>query len=256
MSFKRSFPEQAAQFAGTPYRWCRPRVLIPLGFLVGFGLFTLTVRAQGTQETQPVDPLAILASIARPVPTRAVKEKSSFLHSSEYSLQLTGLLSLSGKGAFTGKIAPESLGFLLGMRFHLNPWEALEVEVGSTSKGSGYFSPGTAVGATGVGISSQMERISLNEVITVSSATHVQPFMLAGGGAAEFRPSNGTPAPARSQVRGLGVLGAGLNFRFVHMGFRAEVEGLFYQPPDFHIGTGTKGWTHVAQPSAGLIFSF
>lgn len=231
------------------------------GSLAGLALCTtgLGAQAQGTQDRRPADPLAILASVMRTgqQPARP-KAAAGILQRSEYSLQLTGLLSLSSRGALTSNIVPNTVGFLLGMRIHLNPWEALEVEFGSTNNGSSYTVPPSASSkpADAVAAAVQMNRISVNEVITTSSTAHLEPFLLAGGGAAEFQPHNRTTAMPRAQVRGVAVVGAGLNIHFVHFGIRAEIEGLFYKTPDFHNPAVRGMWTHVAQPSAGLVFSF
>ncbi|HWG37638.1 MAG TPA: hypothetical protein VN690_07970 [Terriglobales bacterium] len=157
----------------------------------------------------------------------------------------------------TSKLTPNSVGFLLGMRFHFNPWEALEFEIGSSNNGALFSSAALPSGAAPpLPISAAMRRISLNEVVTASAASHIVPFLLAGGGAAEFQPTRGAPAGFKSEIRAMATVGVGIDIRILHIGVRAEVEELFYKTPDFHNSAITGAWTHVAQPSAGLIFAF
>ncbi|MGH9482401.1 MAG: hypothetical protein ACRD1L_09945 [Terriglobales bacterium] len=156
----------------------------------------------------------------------------------------------------TSRISPNSAGFLLGIRDYINRWEALEFELGYARRGSQFFSAPTAPTSTASPLNASVLRLNLNEVLTVSAGAHFQPFVLVGGGVAAFQPVAGSRIPARSQIRPIGALGAGANMRVVHMGVRLEVEGLFYRTPDFHNPSIQARWSHVAQPSAGLIFSF
>jgi len=223
----------------------------------GLLLFVLQPGARASAQTTAQDPLAILASIQRQQAAPEATLSRSVFSRSEYSLQLTGLLSKTSKGSLTAALAPDSVGFLFGMRFHLNPWEAFEFELGSTNNGALYSSGPTTSGSASVAyVSARMRRISVNEVVTASAASHLAPFLLAGGGVAEFQPTGAGSGSFRSEVRALGDVGAGVDIRFLHLGVRAEVEGLFYKTPDFHNPALSASWTHVAQPSAGLIFTF
>jgi len=240
-----------------PSLWGRWRAL-------GLGCLAVALPLCGQSQAaagKPVDPVAILAEIGRgnrQAPAGAL-EGINFAPRSEYSLQVTGLLAVRAGGAPTSHISSQSVGFLLGLREYLNRWEGLEVELGFTRNGGAYFSPSTAPRATGVSLapnSANVLRLNFNEVITAGTGSHVQPFLVGGGGVAAFQLQNRTALAPRSQVRPIGVLGAGVNVRFVHTGFRAEIEGIFYKTPDFHNPSLASQWTHVVQPSVGLIFSF
>jgi hypothetical protein len=58
--------------------------------------------------------------------------------------------------------------------------------------------------------------------------------------------------------------GFGVDFRVYHVGLRAQARELNYKTPDFRTGqTGFNGfaisngkWTHVFQPSVGVVFTF
>jgi len=42
-----------------------------------------------------------------------------------------------------------------------------------------------------------------------------------------------------------------------HISLRAEYRGYVYKAPDFNLaGLNTDSWTHIAQPSAGIVFRF
>ncbi len=221
----------------------------------------LPLWGQSQAAGKPLDPGAILAQVeGRSTQAPAgVLEGVDFAPRSEYSLQVTGLFSVRAGGVPTSHISSQSVGFLLGLRGYLNRWEGLEVELGFTRNGNAYFSPSTAPRSTGVSLApnaASVLRLNFNEVITAGTGSHVQPFLVGGGGVAAFQLQGQTALAPHSQVRPIGVLGAGINVRFVHTGFRAEIEGLFYRTPDFHNPSLASQWTHVVQPSVGLIFSF
>src|SRR5258706_239678 len=54
------------------------------------------------------------------------------------------------------------------------------------------------------------------------------------------------------------VYGAGVDYAFTrHISLRAEYRGYVYKAPDFNLaGLNTDSWTHIAQPSAGIVFRF
>jgi|GEM_PF-5962331 len=244
----------------TPYPAVH-RLLGTLTRLIGLacclGSCTLHPGVLAIAQTAVPDPLAILASIERPRQAPEANRTRSIFQRSEYSFQLTGLLSLSSNGSLTTKLAPNSVGFLFGMRYHFNPWEAVEFELGSSNDGTLYSSPLPASGAPSLpSFTAAMRRISLNEVLTASATSHLAPFLIAGGGVAEFQPFRNSPALFRSQVRAMATVGAGVDIRFLHLGVRVEIEGLFYKTPDFHTPAMPAAWTHVAQPSTGLTFTF
>jgi opacity protein-like surface antigen len=83
----------------------------------------------------------------------------------------------------------------------------------------------------------------------------------AGGGALVFDPTGnagGNFAGATTETRGAFVYGAGADYAFTrHISLRAEYRGYVYKAPDFNLaGLNTDSWTHIAQPSAGIVFRF
>lgn len=186
---------------------------------------------------------------------------------SELSIQVTGVFTkntsvknLTSPTAVQNQIATNSAGVLVGYRIHLTHWEALEVEWGYTQNGQRYYTPATAFGTgpAAYAITSTMNDLDANEVITTPRLFgFLQPFLLAGGGAVIFSPSNANIPGARRQTEGLFDYGAGLDFHIVHIGARLEFRELNFKAPYFGLAPlQTNKWTRVASPSVGLIFTF
>jgi opacity protein-like surface antigen len=85
--------------------------------------------------------------------------------------------------------------------------------------------------------------------------------MLAGSGALDFRPTNnpgGYVYGAQAQARPVFLYGGGANYDLAkHLMVRLEYRGFVYQAPDFdRIAMHTGSATHMAQPSAGIVYKF
>jgi len=177
---------------------------------------------------------------------------------SEFSAQVSGVFTRSTENNPTDHVAANSAGLLLGYRYHFNGWEAVEVEYGYTRNGQSYFTPATAAGAPAANnfVTADMHQLIANEVITTPRLFHFfQPFILAGGGAVMFRPRSGPGVS--NQTRGAFNYGAGVDFHIDHLGARLEYQGLIFKVPDFNNPIlRVNKWTHVAQPSIGLVFTF
>lgn len=183
------------------------------------------------------------------------------LQRSEISLQVTGLFTSNSNGTPTRHLATDSAGLLLGYRLHLTSWEGLEVEYGYSRNGQRYFTPSTAPGTPGVNfaITSNFQELIGNEVVTTPRILGIfQPFILGGGGAVMFTPRSGpSTLLLRRQTRGAFNAGAGVDFHVGHLGARAEFQMLWFKIPDFRNPLLTVDkWTHVSQPSVGLILTF
>ncbi|HVA65090.1 MAG TPA: outer membrane beta-barrel protein [Terriglobales bacterium] len=175
--------------------------------------------------------------------------------SSEISVQASGLFTKKTTGAAIVHSVSDSTGLLVGYRFHINSWEAIEAEYGYTRSRQVYLATATN---TGPGLRANMQQVIFNEVITTPKLFGVlEPFVLAGGGVVIFNP-RGTPGfAATRQTKGAFNYGAGVNFHIFHLGARVEYQGLILKVPDFNnTAFNPDRWTHVAQPSLGLIFTF
>ena|SRR6185437_331979 len=184
---------------------------------------------------------------------------TSDLQRSELSAQVTGVFTTNTNNTPTTHLATNSAGLLLGYRLHFNSWEALEVEYGYTRNGQSYFTPATAGGAPAANnlVQANMQSAIVNEVVTTPRLLgFLQPFILGGGGVVVFNPRN-SAIPARAQTRGAINYGVGVDFHIFHIGARAEYQGLIFKVPDFKNPLlAVNKYTHVAQPSVGLILTF
>lgn len=185
---------------------------------------------------------------------------SSDLQRSEFTAQVSGLFTRDTNNNFTDHLATNSTGLLIGYRYHLSSWEAVEVQYGYTRNGQRYFTPATAGGApaSNYAVTANLHQLIFNEVVTTPRLFGVlQPFVLAGGGALFFRPRYSGFLATDNQAKGAFNYGAGVDFHIDHMGVRAEYQGLIFKVPDFgNPLLYTNKWTHVAQPSVGLVFTF
>lgn len=70
--------------------------------------------------------------------------------------------------------------------------------------------------------------------------------------------AGGNFAGATTETRGAFVYGAGADYAFTrHISLRAEYRGYLYKAPDFNLTRlNTDSWTHIAQPSDGIVFVF
>ncbi|MGH9466520.1 MAG: hypothetical protein ACRD1Y_04130, partial [Terriglobales bacterium] len=138
--------------------------------------------------------------------------------------------------------------------------EALEIEYGYTRNGQRYATPATAPGTTGANyaITSNMQELIGNEVITTPRILgFFQPFILGGGGAVMFSPHGSSLISLSGQTRAALNAGAGVDFHVFSLGARAEFQELWFKIPDFgNTLLAVNKWTHVAQPSVGIILTF
>jgi opacity protein-like surface antigen len=177
---------------------------------------------------------------------------------SEISLQGTGFFSKDATGNGNLQRGTETGGFLIGYRYHFNRWLAAEGVYGYDRNTQQFFAP------TGVSrIEANIHQATGGFVFSLPSprSLRISPYLLAEGGALVFDPTNnrfGAVAGAQQQTTGVFVYGGGADFPVVrHVSLRAEYRGLVYSTPDFGLrNLNTNTTTHVAQPSAGIVFRF
>jgi opacity protein-like surface antigen len=159
--------------------------------------------------------------------------------------------------------ATKSGGFLIGYRYHLNSWFAVQGDYGYTRDTQKYFDP--FFGETD--INTNIHQLTGEAVISAPSRSRVRPYALAGIGGVFFRPTNSLN---NAVVAGIGnntgnnqtkpafVYGGGVDFDISKsLAFRAEYRGLFYKIPDFQLpGLASDNFTHLAEPSIGLVWRF
>jgi outer membrane immunogenic protein len=174
---------------------------------------------------------------------------------SEISIQGTGFFTKDTDGNGIQQHATDTGGFLLGYRYNINRWLAAEANYGYDRNTQLYF------GAAGARVESDIHQITGSAVVKLPRLARLQPYALAGGGALIFDPtgnSGGNLTGATTETRGAFVYGAGADYAFTrHISLRAEYRGYVYKAPDFNLaGLNTDSWTHIAQPSAGIVFHF
>jgi opacity protein-like surface antigen len=165
-------------------------------------------------------------------------------------------------------------GFLIGYRYHLARWFAVEGDYAFTRQTQNFFDPiNIPNGSITSALKTNIHEITGAAVITSGPRHRVRPYGLLGGGAILFRPVNPTVNSVLNIVNNLGfgpsetkpafLYGAGVDIglnRF--LAIRAEYRGLMFSAPGFQIpglsvlGLSTPGLTHMAQPSAGLVWRF
>ncbi|MGH9534577.1 MAG: hypothetical protein ACRD2E_06940 [Terriglobales bacterium] len=191
------------------------------------------------------------------------------LQHSELSIQVMGVFTQNANvnnltaspTSIQNDIVTDSAGVLVGYRLHLTSWEALEAEWGYTQNGQRYYASSApyGVGPAAYSLTSRMNDLDANEVITTPRLLgFFQPFILAGGGAVIFSPSNANILGTSRQTEGMWDYGAGLDFHIDHIGARLEFRELNFKTPNYGVPKllTINKWTHTASPSVGLVFTF
>ena len=145
--------------------------------------------------------------------------------------------------------ATQTGGFLVGYRYDINRWFAAEGAYGY-SRNTQLYS-----GFTPARLQANIHQITGAAVLKVPGFYRLLPFVLGGGGALVFDPTDnagGTLLGAAQQTRGAFLYSSGADYVFSkHLALRAEYRGFVYKAPDFNVvSLNTDAWTHVAQPSA------
>ena len=105
---------------------------------------------------------------------------------SEFSVQGTANLPKNSTNIDIPHDATKSGGFLIGYRYHLNSWFAIQGDYGYTRDTQKYFDP--FFGETD--IQASIHQLTGEAVISAPSKSRVRPYGLAGIGALFFVPTN------------------------------------------------------------------
>ena len=174
---------------------------------------------------------------------------------SEISFQGTGFFTKDTQGNGVLDRATNTGGFLVGYRYNINRWLAAEANYGYDRNTQNYF------GAASARVESNIHQFTGSAVVKLPTFARLQPYVLGGGGALLFDPTGnaaGSFAGATEEARGAFVYGGGADYSLTrHVSLRAEYRGYVYKSPDFNLASlKTDSWTHIAQPSAGVVFRF
>ena len=198
--------------------------------------------------------VAVAAGIVLCLPLVATAQENR----SEVSVQGSGVFTKSTVGNGTSYNATESGGVLGTYRYHLNHWLSVEGAYGYNLNTQKY-----SLSSGAFRIQSGIHQFTGNLVVNLPSRHHSRfnPYLLAGGGALLFEPTNNqfnTVSGSQSQTKGVLSYGVGVNYGiYKGLSLRAEYRGLVYGTPDFGFGAlATNSVTHTAVPSVGLSFRF
>ena len=178
---------------------------------------------------------------------------------SEVSVQGTGFFTKDSNGQGVSQQGTETGGVLGGYRYHINRWLSAEANYG-WNRNSQLFS--TPAGSARIQADVHQATGGLVVNLPRPRAFKASPYVLAGGGALVFNPTNngGRILGAGTQAEGAFVYGAGADFPIPlvrHVALRLEYRGLVYNAPNFGLkALDTGAVTHTAEPSAGLVFRF
>lgn len=177
---------------------------------------------------------------------------------SEISVQGVALFTKSTVGNGTSYGTTESGGVLGTYRYHLNHWFSVEGAYGYSLNTQKY-----SLSSGAFRIQSGIHDFTGSVVVNLPSRNHsrINPYLLAGGGALRFAPTNNQfniLSGAQGQTRGAFVYGLGVNYGiYKGLSLRAEYRGLVYSTPDFGFGgLATNSVTHTALPAVGLSLRF
>ena len=175
----------------------------------------------------------------------------------EVSAQGTGFFTKDSTNNGITRSTTDTGGFLVGYRYHFNKWLAAEANYGFDRNTQKYFSTG---GFSRV--QSDIHASTADLVVNVPVKFFgLRPYVLGGSGALVFHPTGnggGAVPGADTQAKAVILYGGGADFGLTrHWALRAEYRGFIYNTPDFGVqGLSNDGWTHTAQPSAGVVFNF
>lgn len=174
---------------------------------------------------------------------------------SEISVEGTGFFTKDSDGNGIHNQGTNTGGFLVGYRYNINRWLGAEANYGYDRNTQIYS------GLTNGRVQANVHQITGSAVVKLPAFGRVLPFVRGGGGALVFDPTNnpgGVFVGATQQTTGTFLYGAGADYVFTkRLLLRVEYRGLVYKGPNFNLTSlNTDAWTHVAQPTAGLVFRF
>lgn len=175
----------------------------------------------------------------------------------EISVQGTGFFTKDATGNGISRTTTNTGGLLVGYRYHFNRWLSAEANYGFDRDTQKFFSSG---GFSRV--QSDVHAVTADAVVNLpfTISGRLNPYALAGGGSLIFHPTGnrGSTLGADTQAKGAFLYGVGADYVLTrHFSLRGEYRGFVYKNPDFGIGDlNTDSWTHIAQPSAGVVYRF
>lgn len=177
--------------------------------------------------------------------------------SSEVSVVGSGFFTKDSHHSAISQRGSETGGFLVGYRYNFSRWFSAEANYGYLRNTQSFVAS-----AANAAIQSDVHLATGDLVMKLPTfSDRWSPYVLAGGGALIFNPTDAGKAAAPGadlQARAAFLYGGGVDFNVTrHVALRAEYRGYVYQAPNFQLSSlKTDATTHLAQPSAGIVFRF
>ena len=177
----------------------------------------------------------------------------------EISFQGTGFFTKDTNTTGFSRTSTQSGGLLVGYKYRLNGWFALETNYGFTKNTQKYFTS-----STNSRVQSDIHQATIDATLNLPFAIgKLAPYVLGGAGALVFHPTGaryGSVAGTSNDARGAFLYGGGVNYAvpFIrNVSLLAEYRGFVYKDADFGLSRLHRNtWTHSAQPSAGFVYRF
>lgn len=177
----------------------------------------------------------------------------------EISFQGTGFFTKDTNTKGFSRASTQSGGLLVGYKYRLNGWFALETNYGFTRNTQKYLTSNT-----NSRVQSDIHQATIDGTFNLPFAIgKLAPYALTGAGALVFRPTRnryGSVSGTSNDARGAFLYGGGVRYAvpFIrNVSLLAEYRGLVYKDADFNLSNLHKDtWTHSAQPSAGFVYRF
>jgi len=177
----------------------------------------------------------------------------------EVSFQGTGFLTKNTNTTGFKRTSTTSGGLLVGYKYRVNDWFALETNYGFTRNTQKYL-----ISNSNSRIQSDIHQATIDATFNLPFAIgKLAPYALTGAGALVFHPTgnpNGSVRGTSNDARGAFLYGGGVRYAVPFMrnvSLLAEYRGLVYKDADFNLASLRRStWTHSAQPSAGFVYRF
>ena len=207
-----------------------------------------------TRSTISKTTLVLVAVIAA-VAISATSALAQVEQPSQISIQGTALITKSSNDQIPSNDATKSGGLLVGYSYQFNRWFGAEGNYGYSRNTQNFITLG---GASSLQADFHEVTGALVAHLPVKVRS-VRPYVLGGGGALVFDPTESSSCPGRIDKReALSSMAAALISTMTkNFGVRAEYRGLVYKVPDFGINRlNLDKFTHLAQPSVGFFVRF
>jgi len=176
--------------------------------------------------------------------------------SSEVSASVAGVFNKDANDGVNFSKSTKSAALGLSYTYFIKGVSGVQFNYGYTQNSLNIANSGGSYGH----IANKANEYTFGYVAKFNRKGEFSPFVAAGGGLVNFRPTSDSAANynVSNQTRGAYYYAAGLDFNInSHWSMRAQYRGLVYKNPDFGNSLAkVDAYTHSAQPSIGVVFHF